>query len=238
MAELNDYTDLITSEHRDKAKFIATVSVILQPIVDQINLLGSMPTLFDLDTAVGSQLDAVGKWVGVSRRVSTPLTGVYFAFDFDGLGFDRGVWKGPFDPDTGIVSLDDEIYRLVLRAKIASNHWDGTPDSAAVILESLAPPGTLVFIEDNFDMSITIGVSGAQPTALYVALLKNGFLSLKPESVRINYRFSSLNDTSLFGFDMTNQYVSGFDVGSWGTDSVLSQNLLDYTFILDVSLLG
>ncbi|WP_175786556.1 DUF2612 domain-containing protein [Burkholderia anthina] len=238
MAELDDYSGLITSEHQPRPRFMAVVAALTAPIVDQINVAQGMTALFDLDEAVGDQLDTVAEWVGASRQVSTPLTGVYFSFDLDGLGFDQGVWKGPFDPDTGLSVLDDDTFRMVIRAQIAANHWDGTPGAAADILESLAPAGSLVFIQDNQDMSMTIGVAGKQPSALFIALLNNGLLDLKPESVRMNYSITTIDGSPLFGFDCDNEYCAGFDTGAWGAPVILAQDLLDYTFILDVSHLG
>ncbi|AOI57444.1 hypothetical protein WI26_07410 [Burkholderia diffusa] len=150
-ASLSDYAALVTSEHRDKPRFMATVGALVQPLVDQINVLVSMPAKFDLDNAVGVQLDDVGLWVGVSRKIRTPLTGIYFSFDIAGLGFDHGTWKGPFDPDTGLTVLDDETYRLVIRAKIGANHWDGTLESSAAILNSIFgnPSGDLMSVRAN-----------------------------------------------------------------------------------------
>ncbi|ERJ35953.1 putative bacteriophage protein [Burkholderia sp. AU4i] len=238
MADLDDYTALITSEHRDKPKFMAMVEMLSAPLVDVMNVLGGMPALFDLDSAVGDQLDTLGEWIGLSRNVSAPLAGIYFSLDVDGLGFDQGVWKGPFDPETGLVALDDETYLMTLRAKIAANHWDGTPDSAADILDALAPAGTLIFLEDHCDMSIAINLAGIQPSALYLALLKQGLLSLKPEGVLVNYQITSAQGAPLFGFDMDNQYIGGFDRGAWGVTSLALPNQLDYTFILDQSILS
>ncbi|MGG2044128.1 DUF2612 domain-containing protein [Burkholderia gladioli] len=238
MADIDDYLGLITSEHRAAPRFMAVVEMLAAPLVDLMNVLGGAPALFDLDSAVGDQLDVLGQWIGLSRQVSTPLTGIYFSFDVAGLGFDQGVWKGPFDPDTGLVSLDDDTYRMTLRAKIAANHWDGTPGAAADILDSLAPAGTLVFLEDPCDMSITIGIAGKQPPALYIALLKNGFLSLKPEAVHVNYAVTSVDGAPIFGFDMENQYVGGFDTGAWAADTLAAANELDYTFALDASTLA
>ncbi|KVU22324.1 hypothetical protein WK65_18495 [Burkholderia ubonensis] len=217
MADLNDYTALITSEHRDKPRFAATVAAVVQPLVDQMNLLASMPGKFDLDVAVGDQLDTVGLWVGVSRRIRTPLTGIYFSFDIAGLGFDQGIWKGPFDPDTGLTVLDDDTYRLVIRAKIGANHWDGTLDQSAAILNSIFGADTHVFIEDHQDMSMTIGISGKVPSAVFLALLAGGYIPLKPEGVRVNYTIvTTVDGAPLFGFDMNNQFVAGFDAGAWG----------------------
>ncbi|AQQ20265.1 DUF2612 domain-containing protein [Burkholderia cenocepacia] len=216
MADLTEYTALITSEHRDKPRFMAVVSTLVQPLVDQMGVLQSMPGKFDLDNAVGVQLDDVGVWVGVSRKIRTPLTGIYFSFDIAGLGFDQGTWKGPFDPDTGLTVLDDDTYRLVIRAKIGANHWDGTLEQSAAILNSIFDTDTHVFIEDHQDMSMTIGIAGKVPPATFLALLSGGYIPLKPEGVRVNYTIVTTVDGSpLFGFDMSNQLVAGFDVGAW-----------------------
>lgn len=138
MASTDDYLRLITSQHRGRPRFAATVEALVAPLADLQDFLATVPGAFDLDSAIGAQLDIAGLWVGRSRQVETPLQGVYFSFDTDGLGFDQGNWKGPFDPDAGLVSLDDESYRTLLRTKIAANAWDGTLPSAAKILGSAA----------------------------------------------------------------------------------------------------
>lgn len=218
MADLDDYSDLVTSEHNQRPKFMAVVAALAQPMVDLQNVLASMPGKYDLDEAVGVQLDAVGEWVGISRNVNTPLTGVYFSLDTEGLGFDQGNWKGPFDPDTGLTRLDDDSYRLVIRAKIGANHWDGTLGSSAEILNSIFNGDTYVFIQDNQDMSMTIGISGVIPSAVFLALLANGLIPLKPEGVRVNIVIvTSVDGAPIFGFDMSNDLVAGFDTGAWAT---------------------
>lgn len=218
MADSSQYTDLITSEHNNRPKFMAVVETLAQPMVDLQNLLSSMPGKFDLDSAVGDQLDTIGIWVGISRNVPVPLSGVYFSLDIDGLGFDQGSWKGPFDPDTGLTRLDDETYRLVIRAKIGANHWDGTLGASKAILDSIFGGGTFVFIQDNQDMSMTIGIAGVIPSAVFLALLAHGLIPLKPEGVRINIVIvTSVESAPIFGFDMSNDLVAGFDAGAWGT---------------------
>lgn len=165
MAETSNYTGLITSEHSDKPKYMAMVGAVAQPLVDALNVSQGMPDDFDLDTAIGVQLDQVGLWIGIGRRINTPLTGVYFSFDTVGLGFDQGVWKGPFDPDTGVIELDDETYRLLLRAKIAANHWDGMMETSKPILDAVFnPDGGAEFLEvtaNNEMFALGDGVSTA-----------------------------------------------------------------------------
>jgi hypothetical protein len=218
MADISQYTDLITSEHNKRPKFMAVVETLAEPMVDLQNVLSAMPVKFDLDNAVGDQLDTIGLWVGISRDVPVPLTGVYFSLDIDGLGFDQGSWKGPFDPDAGLTRLDDDTYRLVIRAKIGANHWDGTLESSKAILDSIFGGGTFVFIQDNQDMSMTIGIAGVIPSAVFLAVLANGLIPLKPEGVRINIVIvTTVDGAPMFGFDMDNNLVAGFDVGAWGT---------------------
>ncbi|WP_250538825.1 MULTISPECIES: DUF2612 domain-containing protein [unclassified Caballeronia] len=217
MADVTDYTGLVTSEHADKPNFMAMVGGVAQAFVDIQNQLAATPSSFDLDSAVGVQLDAVGLWVGVTRTVNTPLTGVYFSLDTSGLGFDQGVWQGPFDPTTGVVSLDDETYRLLIRAKIGANSWDGTLGTSAAILNSIFDSSTYVFLQDNGDMSITYGIAGEVPSAIFLALLRGGYIPLKPEAVHIDGYFVTSNPGGpLFGFDVENNLISGFDVGAWG----------------------
>ncbi|MGL5183343.1 DUF2612 domain-containing protein [Herbaspirillum huttiense] len=216
MADISDYTGLITSEHNQKPKYMAVVETICQPMVDGVNFLSTLPFDFDLDQAIGVQLDAVGEWVGISRNITVPLAGVYFSFDIAGLGFDQGVWKGPFDPDTGLTTLDDDTYRLLIKAKIGANHWDGTLEGSAAILNSIFDSSTHVFIEDHQDMSMTIGVSGKIPSPVFLALLSGNYIPIKPEGVRVSISVvTTVDGAPLFGFDMNNQYVAGFDTGAW-----------------------
>ncbi|MEL6237018.1 MAG: DUF2612 domain-containing protein [Pseudomonadota bacterium] len=216
MAQSSDYTGLITSEHSSKPRYSAMVAAIAQCFVDQINVMQSIPTAFDLDQAIGVQLDAVGLWAGITRQVKTPLS-VYFSLDTANLGFDQGSWQGPFDPSAGLVSLDDATFRTLIRAKIAANRWDGTvPGAAAAYANLFAGSGSQIFIQDNGDMTMTVGISGVIPSAVTRALISGGYLHLKPEGVHVNYYFvASANNTPLFGLDVENSYISGFDVGSW-----------------------
>lgn len=216
MPDITDYTGKITSQHADKPKFMQMVEVIAQCYLDAAQVAASLSAAFDLDQAVNAQLDNVGEWVGITRIVDTPLTNVYFALDTTGLGFDQGAWKGPFDPDTGITSLDDETYRTLIRAKIGANRWDGTLGQSKAILDLVFSGDTFVFIQDNQNMTITIGVVGNQPTAIELALLTGGHIPIKPQSVGVDYYIVPSVDGQIFGFDINNQYVAGFDQGAWG----------------------
>lgn len=218
-AIVSAYTGLITPEHNQQPDYIATVTLSVQPFVDGQNVLLSLPGIFDLDVAVGSQLDTVGAWAGIARYVPVPLTNVYFTWGSSTLGWNQGVWKGPFDPTDGLVTLPDDVYRLVIRTKIDLNNWDGTVPGAAAALANLfndtVTPGTLIVIQNNQNMTMTIGISGQIPPPVYSSLLANDFFPIKPAGIGINFVETTVNNAPCFGFGVDNEYVGGWGTGAW-----------------------
>jgi hypothetical protein len=216
--DITPYPSLITSQHTERLDYMAVITALVQPAADAIAVLQSMPAKFDLDAAVGTQLDIVGEWIGQSRYLTVPLTDVYFSFDIAGLGFDQGTWLGPFDPVTGLIALPDDAYRTLLRARIANNQWAGNVPDAYQFLDDVFPDN-VVFIQDNSDMSMYVGVVGAAALdAVSYALLTGGYLDVKPSGVRIaGYVTPSVEGEPIFGFDVQNDLISGFDTGAFPT---------------------
>ena len=204
-----DYTSIITTEYSQGASpnFHALVGALGAAFGANFDVMANASSYFDLDTAVGVQLDQIGLWVGASRRLQIPLS-IYFSLDIDGLGFDQGIWQGPFDPDTGLTILDDEAFRLVLRGVIAFNDWDGTLlQYNANLAKIFAGTGTNVYAIDNTDMTMTIVQRGQPLSAVMQALLASGALHIKPAGVGIN-----IADPFFFGFRQSTT-ATGFDEG-------------------------
>lgn len=151
-----DYLALIPPEHAGKPNFAATVAFSVQPFADIQTL--NLPLAFDLDSAIGVQLDAVGVRIGRSRQVPIPVQNPWFSFDTPGLGFDQGYWRGPFD-GTALASLDDTTYRRLLRACILANNSNGTLAEIQACLSAYFDPvdypNTQVFVIDTTDFPIT-----------------------------------------------------------------------------------
>jgi hypothetical protein len=156
-----DYTGLITPWQSTKARFVATVSAGVAPYCDAQAVIASMPGLFDLDVAVGDQLDRTGEWIGQSRGVPIALPSLYFSADIAGLGADEGYAAQPIDSGYSTSYLPDPYYRKLLYAKILANRWDGTVSGLQAILRTyFDDPATLVFIDDK---------SGSASPALFFA---------------------------------------------------------------------
>lgn len=182
------YSNLITSEHRKRPKFKAVVELLVSGFTDEMKTLATMPVVYDFDGAIGDQLDAVGAWIGLGRVVSVP---------------------------SGAVTLSDVDYRLLLRSKIAANHFDGSFQQYQQILSSLfVGSGTTLIAVDNQDMTIDIYVLGNPPTPLQITLMQQGYLPPKPEGVRIN-GFILIGGTPVFGLDHDDSFISGPDVGAF-----------------------
>ena len=223
---MSKYTDLITNYHATKPKFFDHVDLSTRPLIDITGATRGLVSAFDIDTAVGVQRDILGLWIGRSRIVSQPISGVYFSLDIDGLGFDQGVWQGPYDPDSGYTTLSDETYRIILKAKIAINNWDGRNDSLPPILDAaLEGSGLKMQIVDNQDMTISIWVFPetdiSNVSLELIAAIRQGYLTVKAAgvwggSIEIPAVETPSEGNRFFGFDMDNEYIAGFDDGAWG----------------------
>lgn len=216
-----EYLSLITSEHRKQPKFEAMVSIGLEAPLQIQSLMTSMIPLFDIDNALGSQLDDIGKWVGLSRNITIPVPSVYLEWDgLASLGWEYGIWQKISDPGT-ITVLPDDVYKLFLRAKIAANAWDGTTEGAYAIWATVFSNSNIL-IQDNQDMSIRIAILGGIIDSLTLALLKGGYLPLKPEGVRIEGYITPVDANPFFGWDADTDFLTGWDVGSWGIETPTS----------------
>jgi hypothetical protein len=123
-----------------------------------------MDNNFDLDNAIGIQLDTLGSIVGRKRTLTfQPLNG--------------------FSP-----VLDDETYRLALKAKTAMNNWDGTiPQIYEIWNDIFGEDADLnLQIQDNQDMSLNAYITG-YVDQIQQDLIQHNYVVPKPQGVRVNY---------------------------------------------------
>lgn len=212
-----DYTTLVSRNYRDKPNFMATVSLLAGAFGQAYDAQMSMLSAFDLDQAVGAQLDAIGLWVGIGRSLTVPITGAYFTWGDPALGWGMANWKGPNEPTEGITTLDDTTYRAVLKAKIGSNYWVGTNEAVnALASTAFTGMGVQCYVLDNQDMSVTVFIIG-NPTAALLELIRRGIMPPKPAGVRVaGYILASTAGAPFFALDApTGPLLAGLDFGSF-----------------------
>lgn len=158
--DIEKYLALIPSENRYKPRFRAWLSFCLGLAKDISDCAESMQKAFSVDHAVGKQLDIVGVYAGVSRKL-------------------------PFQPVESSRYLSDLDYRKLIRATIAQTQWDGTNETLPHLLSGSFPEMGIV-ITDNLDMSVTAIARGSFST-LQLEMLNADLLLPRPAGVSMIY---------------------------------------------------
>lgn len=163
------YENMVPSWNAEKPRYMAYLRLILGMVDDMRSCLDSFLESFDLDLAVGAQLDILGSLVGVSRIL-------------------------PFAPLSASRELGDDDYRLLIRARIAQNTWDGTNESAARLFYNVFPSFGIV-MEDGQDSSINVIIRGSF-TDLQIEMINAGLLIPHPAGVSMTYEIPQTIITS------------------------------------------
>ena len=186
MALLDNYLKLITSQHRDKPKYMAMVTALLRPSDDIFALAATMNDEFDVMLATGVQEDVVGTLVGANRTLD-------------------------FQPDKGLDPvLDNAAYRMLLQAKIAQNMWKGGIMDLRDLWATIFGNG--IILQDNQNMTIDVVVIGNSFDQIVRNMIQRGLIVPKPQSVKLTTYFS---DQQVFGYDMETNTIRGYDEANW-----------------------
>jgi Protein of unknown function (DUF2612). len=181
MADIERYLKLITSEHSIKPKYIATVTAVLESVDIDVDI----DAAFDIDNALGKQLDILGIILGLNRTL---------AFQ-------------PTDDSSPV--LNDDNYRDLLKAKIILNQWDGCMETLADALTAWSP-SVYFTVKDNQDMSISVIAVGTNQ--LQKDLISNGYIIPKPAGVQIKY---TMSDVPVFAYGTNSDTLKGYGAGTW-----------------------
>lgn len=178
--------DRIYAQYRTKPKAIAWYAIARTMSGDLEAAAEAVRKSYDIDTAVGDQLDVLGRIVVVGRNfmANTPLFPGLFAL-LDGAEFgDTDAMFSETSIDTD-AQMSDEFFRLVIRAKIVKNNSDATIESILSGVTFLIPGADVVRVIDGEDMSFAIEFQG-NITDLERWALLNAKLISKPQGVRFN----------------------------------------------------
>lgn len=186
--------DRIYAQYRDKPKAVAWYEI-AEKLGGSIEAAAqAVRKSYDIDAAIGEQLNVIGRIVVAPRSFvgSIPMNpGLFDLTDGDEFGNDDAMFSSLTIDQDG--QLSDELYRLVIKAKIIKNNGDSTIENILDGMNFLLPTADVLRVTDGEDMSFSIEFYGRISSLERFALL-NAELVPKPQAVRFN--------GFLEGFDM------------------------------------
>lgn len=179
---LTEYSNLLTVQYKTKPKMVATTQLLVaQSLCD--GLPQQLQTCFNLDTAVGAQLNILGNIVGVPRNIyGLDLSHTFFAYtdyatSLGGLGFgsytdspySSSLFRSYFDSAT--YTLTDFEMRSLIKIKILFNNIFSSTKNIVDGLWELF--GYNVSFVDNKNMTISYTVVNPYQTVFLAAQYLN-----------------------------------------------------------------
>ena len=184
------YTKLIAAEHNQQPQFMALVTVFCAAIGDINEAVQEINASFNLNTAGGAQLDVVGQWVGQPRIIPNVLLTGYFGFSDDqaALGFGDltnpsigGIWYSLGDSYATTTALNDEPYRLAIKARIVRNQSHGRISDLENALSFVFDANAHIVDTGNYSINIVVDT----PVTQVAQALLNG-LDLLPRPAGVS----------------------------------------------------
>ena len=236
-SELIDYySNLLILQYRSKSKAVAHIKNIIGSEII-FDLIKDVENGYNIDTAVGVQLDVLAKYVGASRviTVQEDITGAHWGFvDYleptpyiDVVGVvDYSQSPLPaadmIDYDTGVNSnyvLTDDELRFIIKLKIIQNNSNNSPKSIDDLLFDAF--GDKIQMTDNKNMTIDYIIDESVFPLVEISL------TLLPKPMAVKLLTTIVDDiNNLFGFldysmtpipDYLKGFIdySGLPFGSW-----------------------
>lgn len=202
------YTNLLIIQYNKLEKAKATIDLHVRTLLSN-NIACQVQDGYDLETAVGVQLDVLGKYIGTDRFF-TSIEGIgdFFGMTSYGtLGSDTNIGftdyanyltdSGGFltyGSLFGAGTLEDENYRFMLKLRIVqnnSNHSNGEIDEGLFNFF-----GTDLVLSDTKKMKIFYFVTGANTNLAIIAFSKG----LLPRPMGVGLGGLIKRDKKMFGF--------------------------------------
>lgn len=161
------YTNLLIIQYNKQPKAAATIALFISQLIAD-GIYFDVKAGYNLDTAVGHQLDVLGKYIGVSRFFGAMMFTDYFAFDLydpepetynESIGFcdysdmaKPGLWMTYDDIVNTTYSLSDADYKLLLKLKILQNNCNHSNQQIDDGIFEIF--GDLLIPQDNYNMTM------------------------------------------------------------------------------------
>ena len=239
---IQSYVNLLIIQYADKPNAKQQIEDYTRGIVNN-DIFGQIQDAFNLDTAVGDQLDILGKYIGIDRNgqqqeitegidffsvladdvtKNDDAVGTVDSTQF--LNFTSHILCAELTDSTTSQVLDDEAYRFILKLRIiqnAINHSDKEIDDAITQVFE----GDLIPSSADGTMTMTYLVSSESLTFTIIALQKEALP--KPMGVRLAYLIEKPPTQDFFGFmvnDIIIDCVNGLMVNDLGGGRFLNNS--------------
>jgi hypothetical protein len=188
---INYYTDLLIIQYKTKPKAIAQISLFIEQLFSHL-LYFQVERAFDIDTAIGKQLDILAKYVGCNRTISNYIiernyfelnppeiiNPIYNGFGKLGLLF---YGLGSELNETSIYTMNDFELRTMIRFLIIKNNTTATFYSILNNLYNFF--GSDILLTDNMDMTWTITINQNYSNLIQICLSQDYFP--RPQGVKL-----------------------------------------------------
>lgn len=237
------YQNLLLVQYQEGPKALATIEALVNcAICDSV--LREMESAFDLETAIGAQLDILGDYLGFGRRVeAVPDADFFNMTDYDdpseavvgmtdygdaGANATSSFYRYSMASQT-VAELSDEDYRLILNWKLKFNSLCGSLHAIAEAVYEVFGDGLICF--DHANMSLTYAVK--QVSEKYAKILSQQDLLPKPMGVKFGGLFAVEDVSAVYGFAsyVGNRSVVGF--ADYETDPNPVAQVLSYADRID-----
>lgn len=211
MPMVDETANLLIKQYWEKPKAKAEIELQASTWETTRAFLDALDPAFDLDNAIGAQLDVLGRIVGISRSVPDVIPKIYFGFSInpnnEGFAskFDPMRIGGPFFSKFSSaftdLQLGDSDYRFFIRVKAALNRAAGYVSSDQYISIQdvvLSAFDGRAYVVDNLNMTLTLYVS---PVVSLDRLRLIQALNLLPKPQGVRYKVIIQAEIGLtFGF--------------------------------------
>lgn len=170
MAEIIDYKKLakerLATQFKESTNLITYMNLLIEPFQEIQEVLCDVIDSRWLNTAEGKQLDVIGDIVGQPRVFIDSEIFEYFGFDNHAQAQSFGTISdatvgGRFvsqdEPITGFRELNDDEYRLFIKARIVRNSTSSTPEEIISHLKYLFDAPQVIYTETTTAYQISVG---------------------------------------------------------------------------------
>ena len=177
------YTNLLIKQYNNKPKAKATIELLIKnSLLLYTNILSKFIESFDINTAIGKQLDIIGFIAGVNRTYNDETTEV----------------------------IDDNTYRILIKMKLINSYSMNSIKSIVDGIYNFLKD-KLVFV-NNTDMTISYIIFGEEYNSNIIKIItKDRNILPAPAGVYVNY-IIRIVDNKIFSFNGIQDFAVGFSI--------------------------